>query len=229
MPDPLDELMSGSERIPPAPELSIPDRTDLMNAVLGKGDLEASQPFQQGTLTIRAMKPVNIAFQNDVFQIGFAEATGDLSKFDDGQDEIDEEDVAECGEVEQPAGYPVMVATFSVRVTGWTVVADNFWRYGCQRIVPPLSGNPTASTRYVADATLDQACDPTTFQAWNMNEMDNDGNDIEGPGMATEAQPYVDCGLSMKPLQQGVYPCWRYKQADGSLVHFIYGANDHSP
>lgn len=229
MPDHLDDLVSDGQPLPPAPDLAVPDRTSLADAVLAKGGMEAAQPFQRGTLSVKALKPADIAFENDVFQVGFAEANGDLSNFDDGKEDPEGEAEVECGAIQQQAGYPRIVATFMARVTGWTVVSDNFWRYNCQRVCPPLAGDPTASARYIADSSIDTACDPISFQAWNTNEFDNDGEAIEGPGMDIDAQPYVDCGLSMKPLQQGVYPCWRYRQASGSYVHLIHGANDHSP
>lgn len=228
MPSPFDIIMEGAAGLPDPPTLAMPDRQSLGLDVLRQGGSNPEQRFQRSAYQPIAGRPVRTQFENDLFTFDIAGITGDLSKFDDGEDE-EEADPYVCGRTKQPPGYPVLMAQGMARVTGNSSLGANRWSYQCQRVVPPLSGTPSGSGMYVADATLDQTCDPTTFTAWNMNEFDNDGEGIEGPGMDTESESYLNCDLEMKPLTQGVYPYWRYMLASGAFIHVIYGANDHSP
>lgn len=229
MPSPFDEILKDAPTLPEAPPVQLPDRAQIGMDVLAKGGAEPEQRFQRSALMPRAGRPVRTQFENDLFTFDAAEITGDISKFDDGEEDPAGEEIEVCGETEQPLTYPVAIAHGHCRVNSSTVESTNVWKYFCQRVVPPLSGVPGPGAFYISDASLDQACDPTSFDAWNTNEFDNDGSGVEGPGMNIDEQSYLDCNLEMKPLQQGVYPYTRYKLSDGTFVHWIYGANDHSP
>jgi hypothetical protein len=229
MRSPTEDLFDGALAIPAPPEMAMPSQSQLGQAVLAKGGLESAQRWQRGTLRPVAGDPFHPGWQNDVFDFATSDYTGDLSTFDDGEETPpDEDDEVPCGKIQQPNGYPLLVAWFFARVLSATSLATNKWIYECVRVVPPLSGTPSPGQLYVADASLDSSCDPVDLDAYNANEFDNDGAGIEGPGIDIDAQTYIDCNMELKPLRQGVYPCARYKRNDGTYIHWIYGANDHA-